>query len=46
VNVGALHELLHASGYEHLTAHNTILVFFGIALILLVWLIFAAKDLI
>ena len=46
VDFGAYHHLLKACGYEHLVAHNLMLVFAGIALIAIVWIIMALKDLI
>jgi len=43
--LGAFHELLRECGYEHLLAHNMMLVFAFIALILLTWIFLAIKDL-
>ena len=45
VDVGAFHHLLQSCGYEHLTAQNMILIFAGVSLILLIWLIIGLKDL-
>ena len=44
--VGVFNELLKSCGYEHLFAHNMMLVFTGIALIVLIWVCLAIKDLI
>ena len=44
VDVGSFSELLKSCGYEHLFAHNMMLIFIGIALIVFVWICFAIKD--
>ena len=44
VEYGSFHELLKACGYEHLISYNMLLVFTGLFLISLVWIIMAAKD--
>ena len=44
--VGHFHLLLKACGYEHLLAHNLLLVFLACLLILFVWMCLGVKDLI
>ena len=44
VDVGDYHELLRAYGYEHLIAHNMMIVLIAIGIILFVWVILAVKD--
>ena len=46
VDVGNFHHLLKSCGYEHLVAHNLLIVIAVMALILLVWLVLAVKDLV
>lgn len=45
-DVGIFHELLKACGYEHLFAHNMLLVLLAICIICGVWVALAIKDLI
>ena len=46
VDYGNFHHLLKACGYEHLVAHNLMLVFAAVALIAITWILLAFKDLI
>ena len=45
VSIGAFHELLKACGYEHLFAHNMVIVLAVIVLIIIMWICLAIKDL-
>lgn len=45
VDMGSFHHFLKSCGYEHLVAHNLIIVFAALTLICFVWAVVALKDL-